>query len=60
MENNFRLLKFSFEEARKKSKNEWEAELEVLSIKKQQEKDAVHRNISQLQKKIDYLKDFKV
>jgi hypothetical protein len=54
------LLKFSFEEARRKNKNEWEAELEILAKKKQQEKYAIHKNISQLQKKIEYLKDFKV
>lgn len=38
LENNYKLLRHTFEETRKKHRNDWESELEILLKKKAAEK----------------------
>ena len=56
LENNYKLLKNTFEETRKKNKIEWEVEMDNAAKRRNQEKDAVFKKISEMQKKVDYLK----
>lgn len=60
LENNYKLLRNTFEEARKKLRAEWEAEAEQLARRKAQEKENAQRSLALLAKKIDFLKQFKV
>lgn len=60
LQNNFKLLKNTFEETRKKNKSEWVVEMETANKRRIQEKDNLNRKIAEMQKKVDYLKDFKV
>lgn len=46
-------------ETRKKIKNDWELEVEQTNKKRREEKEGINMKIGELQRKIDYLKEFK-
>ena len=56
LENNYKLLKNTFEETRRKNKFEWEGEMEGNIKRRGVEKDAVVKKIAELQKKVTYIK----
>lgn len=53
------MLKNTFEETRKKTKNDWEIEVEQTNKKRKEEKEALIAKIGEFQAKVDYLKEFK-
>lgn len=60
LENNYKLLRHTFEETRKKHRNDWENELEILLRKKAAEKEILVKTIAQMAGKIEHLRQFKV
>lgn len=60
LENNYKLLRHTFEETRKKHRNDWESELEILLKKKAAEKEVLLKATAQLAGKIEHLRQFRV
>lgn len=56
LQNNYKLLKNTFQETRKKSKADWQVQMEANARRRKEEKEGVNRRIAELQKKVDYLK----
>ena len=59
LENNYKLLKNTFEENRRKNQTDWQSQLESGGRRRAQQKENVNRRMRQLQKKVEYLKQFK-
>lgn len=59
LQNNYKLLKNTFEENRRKNQTDWDSEQEAGAKKRVQEKENINKKIRQLQKKVDYLKKFR-
>ncbi len=59
LQNNFKLLRNTFEDTRKKNKHYWEADVDLAAKKKNQEKEVINKKIAEMQIKVDYLKEFK-
>ena len=60
LQNNYKLLKNTFEENRKKNQTEWEKEESSAIRRRIMEKGNLSKKISELQKKVDYMKQFRV
>ena len=60
LENNYKLLKNTFEENRKKNQIEWENQVENGNRRRNQEKQALAKKISESNKKVNHMKQFKV
>ena len=60
LENNYKLLKNTFEENRKKNQAEWENQVETGNRRRNQEKQALQKKISESNKKVNHMKQFKV
>ena len=60
LENNYKLLKNTFEENRKNNQNQWENEVDSGNRRRNQEKQALQKRISEANKKVNHMKQFKV